>query len=130
MESGDYVEIRAALAEGERVVTSGQFLIDSEASLKASLQRMGSEQDADATRTGVLKGTGVLRALRPEDGTVNLEHAPIPALGWPGMTMDFQLAPAASLEGLGVGDEVEFELSGADDGHRILYLRRRGGDGP
>jgi len=32
------------LQEGERVVTSGQFLLDSEASLKAS--RMGGEQPA------------------------------------------------------------------------------------
>ena len=40
MESGDFVEILEGLREGERVVTSGQFLIDSEASLKASLARM------------------------------------------------------------------------------------------
>ena len=40
MESGDWVEIIEGLKEGETVVTSGQFLIDSEASLKASLMRM------------------------------------------------------------------------------------------
>jgi Cu(I)/Ag(I) efflux system membrane fusion protein len=40
MESGDWVEIVDGLEEGESVVTSGQFLIDSEASLKASLMRM------------------------------------------------------------------------------------------
>ena len=42
MESGDSVEILEGIAEGETVVTSGQFLIDSEASLKASLARMGA----------------------------------------------------------------------------------------
>ena len=40
MESGDYVEIIKGLQEGDRVVTSGQFLIDSEASLRASFSRM------------------------------------------------------------------------------------------
>jgi len=41
-ESGDWVEIRQGIKEGDIVVTSGQFLIDSEASVRASFQRMES----------------------------------------------------------------------------------------
>ncbi len=44
IESGDWVAIEQGLDSGESVVVSGQFLIDSEASLKASLMRM---QDAE-----------------------------------------------------------------------------------
>lgn len=40
IESGDRVEILSGLKEGENVVISGQFLIDSEANLKASFQRI------------------------------------------------------------------------------------------
>jgi Cu(I)/Ag(I) efflux system membrane fusion protein len=40
IESGEWVEILQGLKEGDKVVASGQFLIDSEASLKASLMRM------------------------------------------------------------------------------------------
>ena len=40
MESGDYVAIREGLEPGETVVTSGQFLIDSEASLRAGHRRL------------------------------------------------------------------------------------------
>jgi len=40
IESGDFVEITSGLDEGDTVVTSAQFLIDSEASLRASFQRM------------------------------------------------------------------------------------------
>ncbi|MDH5764486.1 MAG: efflux RND transporter periplasmic adaptor subunit [Gammaproteobacteria bacterium] len=40
IESGDWVEVIDGLAEADKVVVSGQFLIDSEASLKASLIRM------------------------------------------------------------------------------------------
>jgi Cu(I)/Ag(I) efflux system membrane fusion protein len=48
VESGDWVEIVKGIASGDRVVTSGQFLIDSEASLKASLMRMQPPGEADA----------------------------------------------------------------------------------
>ena len=40
MESDKRVEIVSGLGEGDVVVTSSQFLIDSESSLKASLSRM------------------------------------------------------------------------------------------
>jgi Cu(I)/Ag(I) efflux system membrane fusion protein len=50
IESGDWVEILTGIEAGDKVVTSGQFLIDSEASLKASMMRMEApatdEQDA------------------------------------------------------------------------------------
>ena len=42
MESGDRVEIKSGLEKGEKIVVSAQFLIDSEASMKASLLRMNS----------------------------------------------------------------------------------------
>jgi Cu(I)/Ag(I) efflux system membrane fusion protein len=45
LESGDWVEILDGIVPGDTVVTSGQFLIDSEASLKASMTRM---QPADS----------------------------------------------------------------------------------
>ena len=40
IESGDYVEIIEGVEEGEDIVVSGQFLIDSEASMRASIKRM------------------------------------------------------------------------------------------
>jgi Cu(I)/Ag(I) efflux system membrane fusion protein len=49
MESGDFVEITGGLKEGDRVVTSAQFLIDSEASLKASFARMDTDSNKAPT---------------------------------------------------------------------------------
>jgi Cu(I)/Ag(I) efflux system membrane fusion protein len=46
IESGDWVEILAGIEPGDEVVTSGQFLLDSEASLKASMTRMQSPDAA------------------------------------------------------------------------------------
>jgi Cu(I)/Ag(I) efflux system membrane fusion protein len=47
IESGDYVAIRKGLSEGEEVVVSGQFLIDSESNIGAALERMNNADDAD-----------------------------------------------------------------------------------
>lgn len=44
IESGDRVQILEGLKAGERIVTSGQFLIDSQANLEAALQRLSSKQ--------------------------------------------------------------------------------------
>ncbi len=44
-ESGDMIEVRKGLEAGQKVVVSGQFLIDSEASLKTTLERMTGPQD-------------------------------------------------------------------------------------
>ena len=46
LRSRDHVEILSGLEAGDRVVTSGQFLIDSESNLRASFQRL-SEPDAE-----------------------------------------------------------------------------------
>ena len=43
IESGNFVEILEGVEPGEEVVTSGQFLIDSEASMRASLKRMSDD---------------------------------------------------------------------------------------
>ena len=49
IESGDYVEILDGVKQGEKIVTSGQFLIDSEASMRASLNRMSEPENNDSS---------------------------------------------------------------------------------
>jgi len=43
IESGDRVEIRSGVSEGDLVVTSGQFLIDSESNIDSALGRMDQD---------------------------------------------------------------------------------------
>ncbi len=46
-ESGDWIEIRQGIKAGDVVVTSGQFLIDSEANVRASFARMQPGETAE-----------------------------------------------------------------------------------
>jgi Cu(I)/Ag(I) efflux system membrane fusion protein len=48
-ESGDRIVIRDGLAEGEQVVVAGQFLLDSEANLRAGLERLNAQPAAPSS---------------------------------------------------------------------------------
>jgi len=54
VDSNGQTEIRKGLQAGQKVVISGQFLVDSEANLKASTTRMG-DAPADTAAKGVIK---------------------------------------------------------------------------
>jgi Cu(I)/Ag(I) efflux system membrane fusion protein len=134
IESGDYVEIIQGVNAGDDIVVSGQFLIDSEASMRASLMRMSNPEPEKIDNTGLtdtstmadktVTGSGVIRAINSAQGTIKLQHEPIEALGWPSMNMDFQLAGDVSLNGLNVDDRVMFTLEAVGDRYRITSIHR------
>lgn len=135
IESGEYIEIIQGLSVGDKVVTSGQFLIDSEASLKASIARMSSSNDsisndgmtdmkADMVKSKKIMGTGILKELMPMQNKINMAHDPLPALDWPSMVMDFDLKENLSLKGLNKGDKVEFELEKSENGYMIKSITK------
>lgn len=107
-------EIRKGLDAGQKVVASGQFLIDSEASLKATVGRMEGAPTAAAPQTDRHRGEGVVETIGK--GEVTLSHGPIPSMNWGAMTMGFK-APAGSLPpDVKVGDRVAFEFSANQKG--------------
>ena len=99
-EAGGRSEIRSGLQAGETVVVSGQFLVDSEASLK------GVETRAPPGATH--RGEGKVEQIGKDE--ITLSHGPIPSLQWPSMTMGFKAPPAGLPAGLKAGDSVTFEM--------------------
>jgi Cu(I)/Ag(I) efflux system membrane fusion protein len=117
----DYVEVLSGVAETEQVVTSANFLLDSESNLKAALGGMGepsaTQQQKPKTVGHQIKG--VLEGTNP-DGTVSITHDPIPALGWPGMTMDFALTNPSLTGGVAAGDAITFEIVERTPGEWVI----------
>jgi Cu(I)/Ag(I) efflux system protein CusF len=71
------------------------------------------------------KGVGVITEIDAKEATVTLKHEPIPALGWPSMTMPFRANPPSLLDGLKVGQKIAFD---ANEGHglpEITAIRKR-----
>lgn len=119
MESGNMVEVISGLKVGEKVVTSAQFLIDSQASLKGSMDRMeGGDAQTEAPQPAVadtlLASRGIVRAIIHDERKIKLTHEPIPALNWPAMTMDFTLAEGVSAQAWKPGQKIDFILRQID----------------
>jgi len=133
-EANGKIEVLAGLAPGEKVVTSGQFLLDSEASSAGlDVRRIGeastSAQLAEQAKpkepkTAAYSATGTIQAITAKG--VTLQHSAVPALEWPAMTMTFATEAPAQLRGLKRGDEVRFSFVKSDAGPRIVSIRKSG----
>ena len=120
-EGNGQVEVRKGLQAGQKVVASGQFLIDSEASLKGLEARMagaapgsasGPTPDAAAVQTH--HGVGKIESITKDEVTIS--HGPIPSLQWPPMTMGFKPPPAGLPDTVRVGARVAFDIRANDSG--------------
>jgi membrane fusion protein, copper/silver efflux system len=118
------VEILEGLTEGDRVVASAHFLLDSETSLTAGLARLDGGSGGAATSDAAPIWTeAVVNAAPSEDGMANLTHEPIPAIGWPAMTMDFAIDRAVPASELAPGRRLRAGLAKNPDGtYRIVAV--------
>jgi Cu(I)/Ag(I) efflux system membrane fusion protein len=116
-EANGQTEIRKGLDAGQKVVVSGQFLIDSEASLRATTTRM-AEMPVSAGKAptdGMThRGEGKVESIGKDE--VMLSHGPIPSLKWGPMTMGFKLPASGLPQNIQVGDSVDFEIREKKEG--------------
>jgi membrane fusion protein, copper/silver efflux system len=110
-------------------VVSGQFLIDSEASLRGAISRLGvstgtAETGSDAASEGAEKtrehvAEGKVEKVDPKAGKVVISHGPVPSLEWPAMTMGFAVPDKALFEQLEPGQEIEFRFVETEDAYAV-----------
>ncbi|MFM0500643.1 efflux RND transporter periplasmic adaptor subunit [Paraburkholderia caffeinilytica] len=140
-DAGDETEVLSGLADGDQVVASGQFLIDSEASLKSVLPRLTGSANAgpsapasasasasasaasDASQT--YETTGRVEKVTAED--ITFSHQPVPALGWGKMTMAFGKPSPTAFPDAKPGDVVHFAFRQTDSGYQLTTVEPAGG---
>ncbi|KUY72060.1 efflux RND transporter periplasmic adaptor subunit [Burkholderia sp. RF4-BP95] len=131
---GGDTEVLDGLHEGDTVVASGQFLIDSEASLKSVLPRLARAAGASATAASAASAAAtppvyetIGKVEKVTDDDITFSHQPVPALGWGAMTMAFGKPSAHAFADVKAGQTVRFAFEQTDDGYRLTKVEPQGG---
>jgi membrane fusion protein, copper/silver efflux system len=122
-ESGGYIEIVKGLKEGENIVTSAQFLFDSESSLTASFERMEEPKDKgtlqENSKTTDNKQAwleGKVVDVMEAHSMLTIQHKAVAVWGWPEMLMDFPVIKTIDLGSLKTKQKIDFLVAKHDDG--------------
>jgi len=118
LESGDRVEIRMGINEDDLVVTSGQFLIDSESNIDSALARM--DENPDARLPNRVQIGAVVRSVDMATLSMTIQHEPVPEWSWPAMTMTFDVAEMSLLSGVQEGQSVDVGIQRYADGRHSI----------
>ncbi len=148
-EIGDATEILSGVDEGQKVVASGQFLIDSEANLKSVLPKFSGGAAATSTSGGAGKApaggsmapmqsppaasaqpdkpgkaativhTATGKVEQISAESITLSHGPVATLQWPPMTMDFMKPASDAFKEIKPGQTVEFDFVEGADGYLL-----------
>ncbi|KWK60988.1 efflux RND transporter periplasmic adaptor subunit [Burkholderia stagnalis] len=130
---GNETEVLSGLNDGDTVVASGQFLIDSEASLKSVLPRLegstgasaAAPASAPAAAAQTYETTGKVENVTAAD--ITFSHQPVPALGWGAMTMAFNKPAPNAFPDVKAGQTVHFVFKQSDDGYQLTKVEPVGG---
>lgn len=113
--ASEQMQILDGLQDGDRVVTSGQFLLDSEANVDAEALRLAAAN----VPTGEAEAT--VQSVDAQARNIMLQHGPFEPIGsngmsMPGMTMGFGLAEDLDLSNLSAGDRVRVTVENPSPG--------------
>jgi Cu(I)/Ag(I) efflux system membrane fusion protein len=111
------VEILEGLNEGEDIVSSAQFLLDSESSKSSDFKRMdrNDSEDKDPAPSSVWVKANI-QSLMVDHKMLTLTHDAIPEWDWPEMTMDFIATDAIDFSQLKEGISLHVEVTKTSTG--------------
>jgi Cu(I)/Ag(I) efflux system membrane fusion protein len=148
-----HTEILQGMEAGDTIVTSAQFLLDSESSISSDFKRMDSmltmgqastpsdvmaQEDAemDSTESEGMEmaqdevsnnSDSIWVSGRIErtmgDSMLSITHDPIPEWEWPTMTMMFEVAEGVDISDVEAGVTLEVEITRREDGQIITGVR-------
>lgn len=118
----DKVEILSGLKDGERIVTSAQFLIDSESSKTSDFKRMAHADDRITASSDSVWVSARVESLMTEHRMVTLAHAAIEGWQWPAMVMDFTVDEAVDMSRFGSGMNIHVEIRREDNNFVISQV--------
>ena len=112
----DYTEITTGLIDGDQIVTSAHFLLDSESSISSDFKRM---EAPDALPSSVFTEATITDVM-PSHNMITVNHGAISEWDWPEMTMDFTVANHVDLTSLRQGMGAHIEISKENDGQYVV----------
>ncbi|EMO2346360.1 TPA: efflux RND transporter periplasmic adaptor subunit [Acinetobacter baumannii] len=121
---GNKIAILEGLKVGQKVVISGQFLIDSEANLQGVLDKLNTGKSitpSQAVKTSKYQGIGKVEKVTAQEVTIS--HQAIPELGWGAMTMSFK-QPLQPFTQIQQGDQVNFSFTKVGDAYVISDISK------
>lgn len=127
--TSDFAQILDGVTVGEQVVTSAQFLLDSESSIHSDFMRMSftpannvQDDTADDIQDNTLDTAdveGVINQLNPQTRVANISRGPIEKWDRGPATLDFVFANNVTLKKLQQGDKIHFTFEIRDDNFLI-----------
>lgn len=99
-------EVLSGLKAGDQIVTSAQFLLDSESSKTSDFKRMEDVEDMPES----VWVAATIQSVMPDHRMINASHEPIEEWDWPEMTMDFTVAENVDMSGLKAGTQAHLEI--------------------
>lgn len=109
------IQILDGVSEGEMVVASAQFLIDSESSKTSDFIRINHGVTLEQNESVWTMAT--IERLAPENRMVTISHKAIEQWQWPAMTMDFKVNKSVDFSQFQPGLVANIQINKTDSGN-------------